>query len=115
MIETRPATQADILGFLKRHPPETIRAKVIAVDGEVVGLAGYYIVDGVAVVFSESNGAIPKQRIWRESLKFMRGLKLRSICSATETSGPFLKRLGWEYMGPSSNGDMYKFDPKGGM
>jgi hypothetical protein len=107
---TEPATQADILAFFDKLPAQSMRAWVLKRNDEVLGVAGFYVSNGVAVVFSDSTDGIPKLRIWRESLKFMRDLKIPAICT-TQGSGPFLERLGWIYVGPSSDGDVYRFEP----
>lgn len=73
--------------------PVTIRATVWERDGELLGIAGYYM-DGVAVVFSESKPGLPKLAIWREAKAFMAGLNIPAVC-ITEEGGPFLERLGW--------------------
>ncbi|WP_456389745.1 hypothetical protein [Profundibacter sp.] len=111
---TRPATRSDILTFFDKIPGRSIRANVLEIGGKVVGVAGYHIAGGMAVVFSDGTDAIPKQRIWRESLKFMRELKIPAICIASDGSGHFLERLGWKYCGPSNDGDVYTFNPAEG-
>lgn len=78
-------------------------------DGEVIGIAGYYLLLGAVLVFSEAKPGIPKMTIWRESLAFMADLKLPAICVAEETSGRFLERLGWHRATP--DGDVYQWQP----
>lgn len=107
MIKSRPATRSDIVKFLGKIPGKSIKARVLEVDGEVAGMAGYYIVNGVAVMFSESNRPLPKMTIWRESKAMMDSIKIPAVCTAEENSGSFLQRLGWEYAGPSPDGDVY--------
>lgn len=77
-----------------------VRAKVLERDGEVLGIAGYYVTPRAAVVFSDAKPGIPKQLIWREAVAFMADLKLPAIC-ACESDGAarFLKRLGWAEAG----------------
>ena len=76
-----------------------MRARVLERDGEVVGIAGYYLVGGVAFMFSDNRDDIPKLTIWREAKAMMAEMKLPAICTATEQSGPFLERLGWVPVG----------------
>lgn len=92
---TRPANASDILGFFGKGAPRTIRARALDVGGEVVGIAGYYVSDGVAVVFSDIRKGIPKMTIWREALSLMNSLKLPAVCEGSPESARFLKRLGW--------------------
>lgn len=103
--KTRPATMADFRSFFGRSAPHTIRARVLEIDGEVMGIAGYYLVNGAAFVFSDNKEGIPMIRIWREAKAFMESLNLPAICMADENSGPFLERLGWQ----SVDGEFYKW------
>ena len=107
----RPATSADVLAYFGEKAPQTIRANVLDVDGEVLGIAGYYLHGGNAVVFSDNKPDIPKLTIWRQAKALMKSLRLPSVCFATETSGPFLKRLGWQFVEETDAGDMYKWQP----
>lgn len=95
---TRDAVAGDILSFYGRTAPQTLRARVLERDGEVIGIAGYYVLNGHALVFSDNREGIPKMTIWREAVKFMADLKLPAICLASEDSGAFLKRLGWRHV-----------------
>lgn len=85
---------ADIVALFGESPV-TVRARVIETDGEVAGIAGYYLSGGVAVFFSEIRKPIPKMTIWRESLRFMKDVKMPAVCFSEDGSGAFLKRLGW--------------------
>lgn len=107
--ETRPATAADLLAFFGQASPVSVRAQVMTIDGAVVGVAGYYIANGVAVVFSDAKDGIPKMAIWRAAKAFMADFKLPAICVAEENSGPFLERLGWVHVGPSEAGEVYQW------
>ncbi len=109
--KTRPATAADVVEYFGQKAPQTIRASVFEVDGELIGIAGYYLAGGVAVVFSDNKPDIPKMTIWRHAKAMMDSLRLPAICFATETSGPFLERLGWQFIEETDAGDMYKWQP----
>lgn len=109
MSKSRPATRADIYRFFGKIPGQSLRARVLEVDGEIVGVAGYYLMGNVAVMFSDSKGDIPKMTIWRESKAMMDRIKIPAICIAQEGSGRFLKRLGWTYAGPSPDGEVYEW------
>lgn len=108
-ITTRPATAGDVLAFFGKKAPQTIRAHVMERDGEVLGIGGYYLAGGTVVVFSDLKDGVPKLRVWREALAMMDRLKFPAICMATENSGRFLRRLGWQYVGPSDEGDVYQW------
>lgn len=85
--------------------PFSIRATVAELNGEVVGIAGYYMAQGVAFVFSESRAELPKMTIWREAVKYMNGLNVPAICVASVGAERFLERLGWRHL----SGDIYGF------
>lgn len=93
--KTRPATAADIHDYFGKSAPKTVRAWVLTVDGKVVGVAGYYISAGNAVVFSDIKDGIPKMTVWRAAVEFMESLNLPVICEGSEGSKSFLERLGW--------------------
>ena len=76
------------------------------IDDDVVGVAGYWMESGVAVVFSDLRCDVPKTAIWRGAKRFMDILPKRSVCDSTEASRPFLERLGWSLM----YGNVYKYD-----
>lgn len=76
-----------------------------------MGIAGYYLQSGIVVVFSDNKPEIPKMTIWRQGRALMESLTFPAVCFATETSGPFLERLGWQFAGSTDAGDMYKWQP----
>lgn len=109
MIETRLATADDIFAFYGKMPPRSVRAWAMERDGVVVGLAGYFVAGGRAVMFSDINAPIPAVAIWRASKALMENLRIPAICVGTEKSKPFLERLGWEYVGDSSDGMVFEW------
>lgn len=85
-----------------------MRARVIERDGEVVAVAGYYVTNGWAAVFSDiKDETLPKLLIWREALKVMRDVKIKAFCVGDEKSGAFLQRLGWKFNNSGPDGDIY--------
>ena len=111
-LKSRPAAAADVLAFYGRPSPYSIKARVIEnKDCEVIGIAGYYIIGSVAVMFSDNKESVPALTIWRESKALMQGMKIPAICFGSEKSGPFLKRLGWQYVGSSQDGEVYSWQP----
>ncbi len=111
MIKSRPAVAADFMAFYGKMPPRAVRAMVLERDGKPVGVAGYHIEDGVAVMFSDMSDAIPALTIWRESKAMMAAMKIPAVCVAEQQSGAFLKRLGWVHAGPSKHGEVYTWQP----
>lgn len=105
--ESRPATAADFRAFFGREAPHALRARALERNGEVLGLAGWYLAAGKAVVFSDMKPGIPKSLIWREARAFMAELRLPAICVASEGAGPFLERLGWVHVSGSDVGEVY--------
>lgn len=105
MKTIRDAVASDIVEFYGRTAEQSLRARVLDLDGEVVGIAGYYVLNGHALVFSDNRDGIPKMTIWREAVKFMADLKLPAVCLASEDSGAFLKRLGWRHV----EGEIYQW------
>lgn len=91
---------ADFYGSI----PMSMRATVAELDGRVVGIAGYYMAQGVAFVFSDCKAELPKMTIWREAVKYMQGLTIPAICVASEGSERFLERLGWKHLGGNTYG-----------
>ena len=98
-LKSRVATRADIHEYYGQLPAKSVRARVLEVDGRIVGVAGYYIEGSCAVVFSDAKEDIPKMTVWREAKAMMQSIRLRGVCTACEGSGPFLERLGWKHMG----------------
>lgn len=111
MIKSRPARASDIQAYFSKNAPQTVRARALEIDGKVVGIAGYYIQSGVAVLFSDNSECIPKIRIWREAKAIMDSLTIPAICFGSKESGPFLERLGWHFAGETDVGDLYKWQP----
>ena len=101
----------DIANALGSAPPYSVRAWVLEKNGDVVGIAGYWLAGGRAVVFSDlMQSGMPKVTIWRAAREFMKKLKIPSLCVAQEGSGPFLERLGWDYLGDSPDGEVYQWE-----
>jgi len=109
-ITTRPATAEDVMGLYGKMPPRSVRAWVMEKDGVVVGIAGYFLSGGRAVMFSDMNAPIPAMAIWRASVALMKSMQVPAICVGTEKSAPFLKRLGWVYVGNSSDGMVFEWN-----
>lgn len=87
----------------------SVRAWAWDVDGEVAAVAGYYLSNGQAVVFSDMIATAPKIRVWREAKAFMDLLKLPAVCRASTGSEQFLERLGWIHMQSTDDGEVYRW------
>lgn len=107
-ITTRPSTREDILAFYGQLPSRSVRAWTLLIDDEPAGIAGYRVDGDVIAVFSDVKETVPKMTIWRQAREFMRMLTFPAYCRCTETSGPFLERLGWQRLG----GGIYKYEPR---
>lgn len=90
----RPAREADILAFYERLPGPSIRAWVLEMDGEVVGVSGWYGVP--RVVFSDVREGVPKMTIWRAAKAMMAKMDKPAVCQGSEGSRAMLERLGWQ-------------------
>lgn len=84
----------------------SVRGVVWETDGEVVGLAGRYLLGGRTVIFSDAKPGLPKLAVWRAAKKFMAEVVGPAVC-VTENSGPFLERLGWV----KGEGEEYLWQP----
>jgi len=93
-----------------RLPPVTLKAKVWEIDDRVVAIAGYWMQNGAAVVFSdmaEDVDAAPLH-IFREAKAFMGSLDAPAVCVATPGSEKFLRLLGWSHRETSESGEIYE-------
>lgn len=76
-------------------------------DGKPAGVAGYYLVDGVKMVFSDIAAPLPKTLVWRMAKRFMASVRPPAVC--VTNNGRFLERLGWQPAGQSEDGDIYRW------
>ena len=97
------------MAFYGRMPPRSVRVWVLEHDGQVLGLAGYFMQDGKAVLFSDVREGVPKMTIWRAALAFMKSLDMPLVCEGTQKSAAFLERLGWVYVGDNDNGMVFEW------
>lgn len=108
-IQRRPARSSDIVRFYGRPSPRTIRATAYERDGEVLGVVGYYLEAGRAVLFSDVAPDVPKFAIWREAKRYMAELKMPAICEGSDRSRAFLERLGWDFVQEIPGGYLYEW------
>ena len=98
--------------FYGHDLPFSARAWVAEVDGEVIGIAGYYLRGGAALVFSDMREAMKAYpvTIMREARRLMARIKVPAVCIADPDlpgSGRFLERLGWRFDRRTEEGDQY--------
>lgn len=113
----RAARPSDFEAFYGRRLPYTAWAWVAEQDGEVIGIAGYYVRDGWVQAFADMDDAM---RMWpgtimREAKKFMARLKSPAACIASpaeKNAAGFLEHLGWRHIGTSAEGDVYAWQPQ---
>ena len=96
-----------MLEFYGHPPPRSVRAHVLLEGGVIVGVAGYHIEAGVAVVFSDLRPGVSKIKVWRAARMFMDRLDIPAVCVSQNGSGRFLERLGWKFLGSSGDGEVY--------
>jgi hypothetical protein len=111
----RTARPSDFQEIYDRPAPVSMRAWSAELDGEVLGMAGYYIASGQIMVFSTMKDRMRDfpVTIMRASRRFMASLKeakLPAICVASPDEGnscAFLERLGWSHAGTGDEGEVY--------
>lgn len=62
-MEIRPATKSDLRQFYGRDIPWTVRAYVADLDGEIIGIGGYYMVGNAAYAFTDQHGMTKRQMV----------------------------------------------------
>ena len=97
------------MAFYGRNSGHSVRARVLEQNGDIVGVAGYYVACGLRVVFSDMKPGIPMMTIWRESVAMMKTITPPAICFSDGASGPFLERLGWQHECSTPDGEVYKW------
>lgn len=111
-LESRWAREADVLSFYE-PPLPTMRARVVLIDGEPAGIAGWRMEGEMAYVFSKMTERLRPLRkvILREARRVMADLgDLPAYCVADpEIPGAarFLKRLGWRHVCRTSKGEVF--------
>lgn len=119
MVEIRPATKEDIDELYGHRHKYSMRAITAVIDGLPVGIAGVYY-DGVSVVaFSVIK---PELRVYpfaiykaaRMVKNMIKKNKVPAYAVADpkiEGSSELLIHLGFEHVGPSTQGEVYKWNP----
>lgn len=108
MLTFRDATRADFVAFYGRTPPFTLRAALAERDGEIVGIGGYYLENGVAVAFTDNRGLTKREAVHcgRKVMAMLRELKVPIVATAGEDGETALRHYGFKPWGC-----LYRYDP----
>lgn len=105
------------MAFYGSPLPVSARAWVAELDGEVIGIAGYYLKGGAALVFSDMTDAMRAYpvTIMREAKRVMAEIRVPAVCIASSErkgSARFLRRLGWTFARSTDEGEAYAWQPR---
>jgi hypothetical protein len=96
----RPVKQRDVVEFYGKPLPVTIHGVVSEnEDGEVMGIAAYFIKGHLAILFSDiKDGISPKEvvRGTRTVLDLVKDRRLKIVALADEEHAPLLRHFGFE-------------------
>ena len=107
MMEIRPATRQDFEEFYGELPPMTTRCLAGIEDGKTVGMAGYYIRENAAVVFTDFKEGLSKRNIVRGAravVDLAKKLKVDLIAFEGMGGEKALRHFGFE-----SEGKLWRF------
>ncbi|HDZ73694.1 MAG TPA: hypothetical protein ENH55_13195 [Aurantimonas coralicida] len=103
MITVRPATRADFVDFYGTAPPMTVRALAAeSTAGEVLGIGGYYLSDGVVLAFTDYHEAMSKRDRVKGAhalVAMLRELGIEVVAHMGEDGATALKHFGFEAWG----------------
>lgn len=93
-----PATAQDFQSFFGESAPVTMRAWVLRLDGEIVGIGGYFMAGARAVAFSDlrEDIAAPKLTIWRAAKQLMSKITAPATCRSDNEK--LMRSLGWRHV-----------------
>ena len=94
----RPCTRADFEAFFGKKPPMTLRALAAERDGEIVGVGGYYIVNGLAHAFTDQRGMTRREMVKaaRMLVAFLNTVKAQMLAQCGSDGDTALKHYGFE-------------------
>ncbi len=112
----RPAAAADVLAIHGKLPDCTMRAYVAVIDGQPLAIGGVYYAEAGTFAFCQITDAMRARRksIMRAARLVMGIVRqfpgpIYALCSRQEeTAAAFLKRLGFEFMEPTAQGNVYR-------
>lgn len=97
----RPCTREDFLEFYGKEPPWTLRALCAEQDGKILGIGGYYLVNGAAFVFTNQRGMTKRQmvRAGRAMMQYLAQLSVPLVAKCGDEGDTAMKHFGFEPWG----------------
>lgn len=103
-VEIVPVTKEMMLDFYGQGFQRTIKAIAGVKDGEVLGIAGYYIDMGRAVIFSDLKPGAPKKAIVKGTRATLEMIKRAGLVGVAyrqdESAASFLEHFGFVEFAP---------------
>lgn len=97
----RPATRADFQAFYGELPSQTVKAWVAVEDDKPVGIGGYYLLGGMAVVFTDQRGMSKRDMVRgaRALMTKLKKLRMDVVAGSDLPNVTMLKHFGFEPFG----------------
>ncbi len=97
----RPCTRADFIRFFDKEPPWAVRAICAEQDGTILGIGGYYLINGAAFVFTNQRGMTKRQMVVaaRAVVRFLAALSVPLLAQRGEEGDTVMKHYGFEPWG----------------
>ena len=102
MLNIREATRQDFIEIYGKPPSMTVRALAAIEDEKPVAIGGYYLLNGVAVAFTDLGRPLPKRdlvKVGRAFLAFLKDMKLEVCAAAGPHGDTALQHFGFEPVG----------------
>lgn len=111
-IEINPLTDEDAKAFYGKHPPKSIMAWSIRLNGEIAAISGVTVGRSSSEFFSDIKDGVdvPDITKWRVSKAIVRLVAEKgfSPIATTAASDKYLLKLGFSYLGEYKNHGVYK-------
>ncbi len=118
-LASRPATIADVLRYYGERPRQTLKAVVVTLNDEPVGIIGLAQEGRCLKLFSEFQPVLRDQlrcmtvlRAIKKAMSFVKAARLPvvAITQENEPDSPrILERLGFKFHSHSDSGDVYEW------
>ncbi len=97
----RPATRADFEVFYGELPSQTVKAWVAVEDGKPIGIGGYYLAGGMAVVFTDHKDMNKRDMVRgaRALMVELKKLGMDVVAGSDLPNATALKHFGFEPFG----------------
>lgn len=113
MIEIKPLTLNDYIGFYKEKPPHTVRGYSISQDGNLAAIIGALVHKEQLVLFSDIKDGVSVSAIviWRWAKRALSGFNDSKlpVYTTSPNSGRLLESLGFIFEGDTKYGKLYKY------